>query len=130
MKVWTDILTGETKEIDVNEPRMTRSKAGKGLKVITLKNANDGIHKFKALIGDQKIYFGAFGMSDMTKHKNEDRKNRYILRHKKREDWNDLTKAGTYSRYILWNKPSLEESIEDMAKRFNVKIKYGDTVYG
>ena len=33
------------------------------------------------------IYFGAAGMSDFTKHKDEDRKNRYIDRHKNNEDW-------------------------------------------
>ena len=36
---------------------------------------------------EKKIYFGAAGYSDMTQHKNEGRKNRYILRHEKNEDW-------------------------------------------
>ena len=34
----------------------------------------------------RKIYFGAAGMSDFTKHKDEARKQRYINRQKKNEN--------------------------------------------
>jgi hypothetical protein len=68
------------------------------------------------------IHFGQANASDMTQHKNEQRKMLYINRHQKREDWSDLTKPGTFSRFILWNKPSLKGSIKDMEKRFNIKI--------
>ena len=49
--------------------------------------------KFKAtLITDdgktKTIHFGAKGMSDFTKHKDPKRKELYITRHAKREDWN------------------------------------------
>lgn len=71
--------------------------------------------------GKQKlVHFGAKGMSDFTKHKDEERKKNYIQRHQVNEDWTDPYKAGTLSRYILWNKPSLEDSIKDYKKRFNV----------
>ena len=59
-------------------------------------------------------------MSDFTKHKDEERKKNYIQRHEVNEDWTNPYKAGTLSRYILWNKPSLEDSIKDYKKRFNV----------
>ena len=32
---------------------------------------------------NKRVYFGAAGMSDFTKHKDEDRKNRYIIDMKK-----------------------------------------------
>ena len=32
---------------------------------------------------NKRVYFGAAGMSDFTKHKNEERKNLYIKRHEK-----------------------------------------------
>lgn len=72
----------------------------------------------------QKIHFGSFGYSDFTKHKDLQRKENYLSRHSTREDWTDLSKAGTWSRYILWNKPTLSGSIKDMEKRFGIKIKY------
>lgn len=69
------------------------------------------------------INFGHPKYENYTIHKDDERKNNYITRHKKREDWNNLKTAGTYSRYILWNKKSLSASISDFAKRFNVSVK-------
>jgi len=83
--------------------------------------ANDGKHKYYIITkSDKKIYFGQAGASDMTQHKNEDRKNRYILRHQKNEDWgkSGIDTAGFWSRWLLWNKPSIKESYQDIKKRF------------
>lgn len=68
------------------------------------------------------IQFGAKGMSDYTIHKDKKRKERYIKRHQVNEDWNDPLTAGFWSRWLLWNKPTLEASIKDMEKRFDIKI--------
>ena len=71
---------------------------------------------------DEKILsFGASGYSDFPTHNDEARKERYIKRHKK-EDWDDINKAGTWARFILWNKPTIRESILDMEHRFKIKI--------
>lgn len=70
----------------------------------------------------KKIYFGSSGFQDMRQHKDEERKKRYINRHKNREDWDDLTKAGTWSRFLLWAEPTLRDSIKEMNKMFNIKI--------
>ncbi len=64
--------------------------------------------------------FGATGYSDFTKHKNPSRKDRYDSRHKSRENWNNPKSAGSLSKYVLWNKPSLKASISDYKKRFNL----------
>ena len=67
------------------------------------------------------VSFGAAGMSDYTKHKDPARKELYIKRHSGMgEDWNDPLTPGALSRWILWNKPSLEESIKDYKKRFDL----------
>jgi hypothetical protein len=66
------------------------------------------------------VSFGASGMSDFTKHKDEERKQRYIKRHEKNENWNDPLTAGALSRFILWNKPSFRESVKDYKKRFGL----------
>ena len=70
------------------------------------------------------VHFGQKNYSDMTLHKDPDRKNNYISRHKKREDWlkSGVETAGFWSRWILWNKPTLKDSIKDTEKRFNLKI--------
>jgi hypothetical protein len=69
---------------------------------------------------NKKVYFGASGMSDYTIHKDEARKQRYINRHQKNENWNDINTAGAWSRWLLWNKPSIRASYSDIKSRFNL----------
>jgi hypothetical protein len=68
----------------------------------------------------RKIYFGAAGMSDFTKHKDERRKELYINRHKARENWekSGINTPGFWSRWLLWNKPTINESYADIKRRF------------
>ena len=58
-------------------------------------------------------HFGANGMSDFTIHKDQARKQRYINRHKSNEDWTDAETSSFYSRWVLWNLPSLKNSWND-----------------
>ena len=75
--------------------------------------------KFNAVVnGAKTIPFGAKGYEDFTIHKDETRKNLYLNRHRKNEDWGNAYSAGFYSRWVLWNKPTLKESIDDLNKRF------------
>ena len=91
---------------------------------VEIKKSTNSKKKYMAVFyeGDKKIkttHFGCAGMSDFTKHKDEARKQRYMNRHKTRENWRDPMSAGSLSRYILWNKPTLRASIQDFKKRFN-----------
>ena len=102
-----------------------KSKGGGNKKVIIKKSTNPK-KKYMAVFyeNDKKIkttHFGCAGMSDYTKHKDPARKQRYMNRHKSRENWSDPMSAGSLSRYILWNKPTLRASINDFKNRFNYK---------
>ena len=94
---------------------------------ISKSNRND--KKFKAVIdGKKTIHFGSAGASDFTKHKDPERKERYIDRHKKREDWgkSGVDTPGWMSRWVLWNKPTLQASVNDVNKKYkdiNFKLK-------
>ena len=83
--------------------------------------------KYDARIdGKRTVSFGSAQHSDFTKHKDPERKQRYLDRHKKNENWSDPTTAGYLSRWILWAKPTIEESIKDLNKRnknVNFKLK-------
>lgn len=72
----------------------------------------------------KRISFGAIGYSDYTIHRDPERQKRYITRHRSRENWNKsgINTAGFWSRWILWNKPSLQGSINDTSRRFGIKI--------
>ena len=64
--------------------------------------------------------FGLKGGSTFIDHKDEIKKKNYLARHKVRENWNDYISAGSLARYILWNEPTLTESIKSYKKRFNL----------
>jgi hypothetical protein len=84
--------------------------------------ATDGKHKWVAVFDNTKqVPFGAHGMSDYTIHKNRLRRARYLQRHEANEDWDNPVTAGALSRWILWNKPSLQESIQDFKRKFNLE---------
>ena len=93
----------------------------KFIKIIKSKNKNK---KYDAIFlnintnKNKKVSFGAAGMSDYTKHKNDERKKRYINRHKKRENWNNLISPGALSRWILWNKKTFKASLSDYKRKF------------
>jgi hypothetical protein len=95
-------------------------------KFITLKEANDGKHKYIVTLLNKEtgrqnnIKFGAYGMSDYTQHKDIKRKTLYETRHIVRENWNDPSTAGFWSKWILWNKPSVSESLKYTLKQFNL----------
>ena len=83
--------------------------------------------EFEARINDRKwIHFGSKGMSDLTIHKDTERKEIYLQRHRGMgEDWSNPLTAGFYATNILWNKPTITESIRDTNRRFpNLNIIY------
>lgn len=71
--------------------------------------------------GKKTIHFGAEGMSDYTKNKDDERKRLYLARHKKNENWNNPKTAGSLSRHILWNKKTISASVSDFKNKFNLK---------
>jgi len=90
-----------------------------------------GNAKMKAVFtdgsGDTKTtQFGYKGMSDFTKHHDEDRKSSYLARHGAKssgQKWNDPTTAGSLSRWVLWNKKSLSESKKSFKNKFNLRAE-------
>ena len=88
------------------------------MKVVRMVQANDGKNKYMVYIRDDNdkihtVKFGAKGYSNFTKHKNPMRKQRYITRHQKRENWgkSGAFTPGFWSRWVLWNKPTIQASL-------------------
>ena len=92
---------------------------------ITLQKSKLKDKKFSVTIENKTVNFGAKGYSDYTIHKDKERMIRYENRHRAREDWtkSGIKTAGFWAKWLLWNKPSLEESIKDTEKRFGIKIR-------
>ena len=78
---------------------------------------------------NKKIKTTHFGLKNpkigaFPDHNNEKLKTNYLKRHNPKvtnENWNDMFSAGALSRWILWNKKTIKESIEDFKHRFKLK---------
>jgi len=67
------------------------------------------------------IHFGAEGYTDYTQVSDADNKKAYRKRHAK-DYINDISKPGAWAWHLLWNKPTLNASIDDMEKTFKITI--------
>jgi hypothetical protein len=82
--------------------------------------------KWRAIFTDERGHeihtdFGDSSMQDYTQHRNPIRRSQYLARHLAREDWLEPTTAGSLSRWILWDTPSLETNVRRFKKRFNLE---------
>jgi hypothetical protein len=90
------------------------------VKLLTIKKSTRKDKKLMATFDNGIItHFGATGYNDYTITNDDERKRLYLIRHGA-EDWTNPTKASTLSRYILWNKKTLEESIKDYKTKFKI----------
>ena len=90
---------------------------------MNIRRCTDSRHKYiatfiiyseKAKSIDSKlkvVKFGAAGYEDFTTHHDVERKKRYLKRHKFNENWDDPISPGALSRFILWNKRTIRESV-------------------
>lgn len=97
------------------------------MRLLSLKKSQKPGKKFDVVLADDSgkqytIRFGAAGYEDYTTHKDVTRRERYLLRHKAREDWtrSGILTPGFWSRWILWNLPTLEASLADVRRRFQL----------
>lgn len=92
---------------------------------VTVSKARNGIHKFTAEFPDgSRVHFGRQGYSDYTKHKDNARMKRYLVRHRGRENWtrSGARTAGFWSRWLLWSSPSLNGARRKTEKVLGKKI--------
>jgi hypothetical protein len=89
---------------------------------VVIQRSSNPEKKYDAIIdGRRKVSFGAQGMEDFTTHHDPIRKVRYLARHGgQNQDWtrSGLETAGFYARNLLWNKPTLRESVADLNSRY------------
>jgi len=94
------------------------------MRLINIKPSDKPNKKYMALFEDKHefriVYFGASGYTDYTTNHDDEKKRLNLLRHRKNENWNNPMTSGALSRWILWNKPTLNESISDFKRRFNL----------
>ena len=75
------------------------------------------------------VEFGAKGYSDYTIHKDPKRKALYITRHRLRENWKNPKTAGFWSRWLLWEKPTIQQASREIKRRFGLNVTLRKRVY-
>lgn len=88
--------------------------------------------KYMALFYDDRnrlvrtTHFGGRGYNDYTMYSKRDpelarlKRVSYIRRHRVRENWRDPMAAGTLSRYLLWEKPTLTAALKKYRMMFDM----------
>ena len=101
--------------------------------MVKLKSIKPSTNKSKKLTAvfdvngkEKSVSFGSAGNKDFTIYSKEDKalaeqkKKAYIARHKVNEDFNNPLTAGSLAKNILWNKSTVQASIADFKKKFNL----------
>ena len=66
------------------------------------------------------IHFGSAGSKTYLDHGDKIKRKNYIARHEVNEDFTKINPASA-SRYVLWNKKTLDKSLKSFLSRFNIK---------
>ena len=71
------------------------------------------------------VNFGAKGYENFTEHGDEARRKSYLARHGcGKKSWRDKTTAGYWSRWLLWEKPSLQAAARALRRKgLEVRLK-------
>jgi len=101
------------------------------MKLVSIKPDTGGIHKFVATFeteGRQKrVRFGLKGYEHYTDgngyvgHKDDERRQRYLSRHRAREDWQRPDSPGALSYWLLWKEPTWTQALRGYVRRFQLE---------
>jgi len=70
------------------------------------------------------VHFGLDGASTYIDEGNKTKRDAYLARHKKRENWNDPFSAGALSRWLLWgDSTSLDTNHNTFMAKFPITYK-------
>lgn len=81
--------------------------------------------RFMATYANGKVvHFGQAGGQTYIDHGDKIKRENYLARHKKRENWNDPFSAGALSRYLLWgDSTNMETNHQTFMNKFPITNK-------
>ena len=86
---------------------------------VTVTRSNKSDKRLQASFDNKTVHFGAKGGSTFVDHRDPKTKANWEARHKVRENWKDYDSAGALAKHVLWNKPTIAESVRDLNARQN-----------
>ena len=86
-------------------------------KLYTPYRSNKPDKKYMVHTRNGLIYFGASRYEHYTEgHLDEKRRELYVKRHRKNEDWKDINTPGFWSYWYLWKYPTYREAMKHIKK--------------
>ena len=81
--------------------------------------------RFMATYANGKVvHFGQAGGQTYIDHGDKAKREAYLARHKKRENWSDPFSAGALSRYLLWgDSTNMETNHQAFMNKFPITNK-------
>jgi hypothetical protein len=81
--------------------------------------------RFMATYANGKVvHFGQAGGQTYIDHGDKAKREAYLARHKKRENWSDAFSAGSLSRYLLWgDSTNMETNHQAFMKKYPITYK-------
>lgn len=81
--------------------------------------------RFMATYANGKVvHFGQAGGQTYIDHGDKAKREAYLARHKKRENWNNPFSAGALSRYLLWgDSTNMETNHQAFMSKFPITYK-------
>jgi hypothetical protein len=81
--------------------------------------------RFQATYANGKVvHFAQAGGQTYVDHGDKAKREAYLARHKKRENWNDPFSAGALSRWLLWgDSTNMETNHQAFMKMFPITYK-------
>ena len=94
------------------------------MKEYILKNSTNKGKRYVIIMGDtMQHHFGSDVGKTYIDGRSNKEKNAWEARHKGDKNYNNIHSGIYWSRFLLWNKKSLKESIKELEKKLNIKIK-------
>ena len=82
--------------------------------------------RLQAKFESKTIHFGQAGGQAFVDHQDQTKKSAWIARHKVRGNFQNLQTASGLAKNILWNKPNMKASIQNLnakQNKYNFKLK-------
>lgn len=93
------------------------------MKTYVLRKSNKKGKRFEIIMGDHSHHFGSDVGKTFIDGRSQKEKEAWIARHKNDKNWDNKHSGIFFSRFLLWNKPSLKEAIKDYEKKHSIRIK-------
>ena len=66
---------------------------------------------------NRTVHFGSKSGSIYIDHGDDDVKAAWLARHEPRENWKDYDSTGALARWLLWERPTLREAMQELNMR-------------